>query len=174
MALTTVEEAQTRELIAQQAAILALASNEATITSKLGATKVNLSQLPAASALSDSDIVLVRQGTTDKSSALSIIKSWMATASGFSISLLANGYIKLPAWLGGLIVQWGTSAAATSGTIVTFPIMFPNECLSVHSSPTNSPTTPSVFCSSSQVSTSQMKVWGSGASVTASWVAIGY
>lgn len=67
MALTATEEAQARELIAQQAALLSLASNEVTITSKLGATKVNLSQLPAASALADTDVFLVRQGTEDKS-----------------------------------------------------------------------------------------------------------
>lgn len=67
MALSAAEEAQARELIAQQAALLSLAGNEATITSKLGATKVNVGQLPVASALADADLLLTRQGTNDKS-----------------------------------------------------------------------------------------------------------
>lgn len=67
MALTPTEEAQTRDLIAQQAALLSLAGNEATITSKLGAKKVTLSALPTASSIGDADLLLLRQGTTDKS-----------------------------------------------------------------------------------------------------------
>lgn len=75
MALTAAEEAQTRELLAQQAAILALAAEEPAIISSLGATDVSLSDLAAASSLGDSDLLLVRQGVTDKSIAGSIVKS---------------------------------------------------------------------------------------------------
>lgn len=67
MALTAVEEAQLRDLIAQQSALLSLAGVEATILSKLGATKVTLSDLPSATAINDADLLLLRQGTTDKS-----------------------------------------------------------------------------------------------------------
>jgi len=67
MALTPTEEALVRQLLDQQAAILSLAGNEATITSKLGATKVTLSDLLAASSVGDTDLFLTRQGTTDKS-----------------------------------------------------------------------------------------------------------
>ena len=67
MALSPTEEAQTRDLIAQQAALLSLAGVEPTILSKLGATKVTLSDLPTASAINDADLLLLRQGTTDKS-----------------------------------------------------------------------------------------------------------
>ena len=76
MSLTPVEEAQTRELVAQQAAILSLASSEPTIISKLAATKVNLSQLPAASSATDADLLLIRQGSTDKSIPGSVIKAY--------------------------------------------------------------------------------------------------
>lgn len=79
MALTATEEAQARQLIAQQAALLSLAGNEATITSKLGAAKVNLGQLPVVSALADADLLLVRQGTTDKSVASSVAKTYIGT-----------------------------------------------------------------------------------------------
>lgn len=67
MALTAAEEAQTRELLAQQAAILALAAEEPAIISSLGATDASLSDLAAATVLNDTDLLLVRQGTTDKS-----------------------------------------------------------------------------------------------------------
>lgn len=80
MALTPTEESQTRALLAQEAALLSLAGNEPTITSKLGAQKVNLSQLPAASTIADADLLLVRQGTTDKSMPASIIKGYAGVA----------------------------------------------------------------------------------------------
>lgn len=67
MALTGAEEALVRELIAQNAALLSLADNEATITSKLGATIAELSDLSATASVSGGDLMLIRQGTTDKS-----------------------------------------------------------------------------------------------------------
>lgn len=136
MALTSTEEAQLRALIAQQAALLSLAGNETTITSKLSATKVNLGQIAAASSLADTDLTLVRQGAADKSSSLTVFKSWItssmasiATASGFAALLAANGYVKFPSWLGGLIVQWGATGLISSGSnlSVTYPISFPTQ-----------------------------------------------
>tara|TARA_R110000851_G_scaffold105565_3_gene224045 strand:+ start:2239 stop:3546 length:1308 start_codon:yes stop_codon:yes gene_type:complete len=55
------------------------------------------------------------------------------TLTGYSISLATDGYIKLPAALGGLIIQWGTSAnVPTSGNLtVAFPLAFPSSCLSI-------------------------------------------
>ena len=55
MSLTAQEEALVRQLLDQQASLLSLAGNEATITSKLGATKVTLSDLVSASNIGDSD-----------------------------------------------------------------------------------------------------------------------
>ncbi len=50
---------------------------------------------------------------------------------GFAISLGANGYIALPSWLGGLILQWGhTTVAGFDITHTTsFPLRFPTTCL---------------------------------------------
>lgn len=52
---------------------------------------------------------------------------------GVSYNLGTNGYIVLPSWLGGVIIQWGyVSAFSTYGdsTIdVTFPMTFPNGVL---------------------------------------------
>lgn len=75
MALSSTEEALVRQLLDQQAAILSLAGNEATITSKLGATKVTLSDLDSASTVGDTDLFLVRQGTSDKSANGALVKA---------------------------------------------------------------------------------------------------
>jgi hypothetical protein len=53
---------------------------------------------------------------------------------GFAISLAANGYIKLPNWLGGFIIQWCYGTGCTTGGLdpltqsITFPLMFPTAC----------------------------------------------
>lgn len=128
MALSATEEALVRQLLDQQAAILSLAGNEATISSKLGATKVTLSDLVSASSITDSDLLLTRQGTTDKSVSSSILAQYVIQEllPFFDASLTNNGYQKLPS---GLIVQWTTTTftGGPSGLIiVTNPIAFPN------------------------------------------------
>ena len=59
---------------------------------------------------------------------------------GLSISLASNGYLALPTWLGGLIIQWGVSNFSFAGTgtlsvAVTYPIAFPNGPLKTYASP---------------------------------------
>lgn len=76
MALTTTEEALVRQLLAEQAELLNLASNEATIISKLGATKKNIGQLTAAVSVNDTDIMPVRQGTSDRSMTAALLKNY--------------------------------------------------------------------------------------------------
>jgi hypothetical protein len=47
---------------------------------------------------------------------------------GFAVSLGVNGYLKLPNWLGGLIIQWGRLLVAKDATSTwTYPIPFPTE-----------------------------------------------
>lgn len=79
MALTAAEEALVRQLLDEQAALLSLAGSEATIISKLGAAKVTLSDLVAASSFSDTDLLLVRQATTDKSGTPQLLATYLST-----------------------------------------------------------------------------------------------
>jgi hypothetical protein len=66
--------------------------------------------------------------------------SAVATSAGFTYSLTANGYIKFPTWLAGIVLQWclsGTVSAGASGS-ANFPIAFPNVCLWAFASPQGS------------------------------------
>lgn len=45
---------------------------------------------------------------------------------GFSSVFGENGYIAFPSWLGGFIIQWGTTV--DDGATRTFPTAFPTEC----------------------------------------------
>lgn len=76
MALSATEEALIRELLDQQAAILSLASAESTIISKLGATKVTVPDLVAASNVTDADLFLLSQGGSDKNVTGAILKAY--------------------------------------------------------------------------------------------------
>lgn len=78
MALTAQEEALVRQLLEEQAAILSLANSEATILSKLGATKVTLSDLAAVSTVADADLMLMRQGTTDRAVSAALLGAYAA------------------------------------------------------------------------------------------------
>ncbi|MBS0430494.1 MAG: hypothetical protein JSR41_24675 [Proteobacteria bacterium] len=59
------------------------------------------------------------------------VRSAMATiasAAGFSSSFGASSYVKFPSWLGGLVVQWGSTVVITDGSgnaAVTFPLTYP-------------------------------------------------
>ena len=131
MSLTATEEALVRQLLDQQAAILSLAGNEATITSKLGATKVSLSDLVAASSLADADLLLTRQGTTDKSVRADILAAY--TAAELNLSALAplaspalTGTPTAPtATAGTNTTQLATSAFVTSATSGYAPLASP-------------------------------------------------
>jgi len=202
MALSSTEEAQLRALIAQQAAILSLASSESTIISKLAATKVSLADLTAATSLSGADLFLVRQGTTEKSAALSVLTPdatltakglvELATAaetvagvdavravtpsglmSGFVSSLTASGYQKLPS---GLIIQWGRASVNASTTLtVTLPIAFTNSGLQVFVSDYVNGTGISYAPSATILSTTQINIsnWDTS-TASISWMTIGY
>lgn len=56
---------------------------------------------------------------------------------GFAISLGSTGYIKLPSWLGGLMIQWGVTSTITavSSASQTFSAEFPSACYVVVSTP---------------------------------------
>lgn len=97
MSLSLTEEALVRQLLDQQAAILSLAGNETTITSKLGATKVTLTDLTSAVSVGDSDLLLTRQGVTDKSVTPLLLRNYAQIGAATQKGVQAGDYNTAPA-----------------------------------------------------------------------------
>ena len=93
---------------------------------------------------------------------------------GYAISLSTNGYIKLPTWLGGLILQWGqATGSGGSGTPVTFPLAFPTAVFAVIPNPTNTTTNQENYTNT--VTTSGFNLVANGTPISISyWIALGY
>lgn len=95
----------------------------------------------------------------------------------FKASVQRPGYQRLPS---GLIIQWGTTPAssASAGVSTTFPIAFPNQCMTVNLTPSASSNgfMPSVEASSTTGFTSSMYSNNTtrAANVTAYYMALGF
>ena len=131
MALTATEEAQARQLIAQQAALLSLAGNESTITSKLGATKVTLSDLIAVNAVADADLLLMRQGVNDKSVTADKLAEYIALQVGIPTAVAGGTADAITATYSPAITTLEDGQLcffrATAANATTTPSFSPNE-----------------------------------------------
>jgi len=56
---------------------------------------------------------------------------------GVSYLIAQNGYLVLPSWLGGLIIQWGLATNTSTPSAFNFPLTFPNTCFSIIGSAVN-------------------------------------
>ncbi len=96
---------------------------------------------------------------------------------GFAVSLGANGYLKLPRWLGGVVMQWGTTGTLPSNSTqsVSFQIAFPTSCFALvgsDSGPRVAGGNPQpVALAATSLSAFNVIIGGSGETVT--WIAIG-
>jgi len=73
------------------------------------------------------------QSQTDAGTADDVAVTPKKLRSGFASLMSPNGYIALPTWMGGLIIQWGRTPNSISNedVVVTFPITFPTEVYTV-------------------------------------------
>jgi hypothetical protein len=97
------------------------------------------------------------------------------TLIGFSASLAANGYQRLP---DGMIIQWGTALTSGSADVfVTFPIAFPTTVRSVVGTPTASGSGVFASVNGSVASGFNLSAWTSNSTrnvVNVPWIAIGH
>ncbi|MDH1850068.1 phage tail protein [Aeromonas caviae] len=73
------------------------------------------------------------QQQTDTGSADDVAITPKKLRSGFASLMSQNGYIALPTWMGGVVIQWGRTPDSIAGAdiVVTLPITFPREVYSI-------------------------------------------
>ena len=114
--------------------------------------------------------------STAESQAQTVANKYLSPATlalalqGANQSLTANGYQKFP---GGLIVQWGSQAITTTQTNYNFPIAFPTAALKILLADGDAVAAAQTF-GAHVVSATQYSAICSGASVLASYIAIGF
>jgi hypothetical protein len=97
---------------------------------------------------------------------------------GVSMNIAATGYLALPSWLGGLIIEWG-STSVTAGIVagVTFPLQFPVEFLSgaiLTGQPTGNNTATLTQGIQSVPTTTGMNLINSSGTVIVRWIVLGH
>lgn len=69
------------------------------------------------------------QAQTNAGTADDVVITPKKLRAGMSLMLGSVGYICLPTWMGGIIIQWGTSIGASTYDFgISFPIAFPTAC----------------------------------------------
>lgn len=130
------------------------------------------SQINGTSAAFSGAVSGATAASSDNSTRL-VTSAWAKT--GLLSSFSANGYFKLPNWLGGFMIQWGNlampgSSGTSNPTNLTFPTVFPTQCFQLISW-TQGTIDRITFTISFNASGGVISNNGSG--VSAGWVAIG-
>lgn len=131
-------------------------------------------KVPAAEAM-EGTAKVATQAQTDAGADDTTIVTPKKLRWGVSYLLAVTGYVVLPSWLGGIIIQWGattTSATAGANTPATFPIAFPTAAWRVFGSNTSSSTSGTTVYAGAMTLTGFVAA-SSVALLGVAWLAIG-
>ena len=97
---------------------------------------------------------------------------------GLSMSLGANGYVGLPTWLGGWMIQWGVSSAPDIGSGPALGVSFngvgfPTQCFGVMATMNNNVGSNIRTIQAVVTSRSAFNIGSNGGGTTAFWFAVG-
>lgn len=132
-------------------------------------TELDISGLPAKTTPADTDNLALQEtgGLLKKLSWLNLKNTLFEG----TISLTGNGYIKFPTIMGGLIIQWGT-ASQGYGSVVNFPIAFPNAALQAVA--VSSVAASNSFAIVTNLTSTQITLANNNNGGTMRWIALGY
>lgn len=140
---------------------------------------IPVARLPTATETAIGAAELATQAETDAGTDDARVVTPKKLRFGFGVLLAASGYIKLPQWMGGLIVQWGTVDATPHKFAVVYPMAFPNAAF--HVSTQKQSNISSVFATPDEITTTGFNIYGwvssTGVAVSANrvlWLAIGH
>ena len=133
-----------------------------------GASSMTIGVIPASGA--DAETIILNPATQALYSTVNVDETFVELFDKFvpnnGTNLVADGYAKL----GALIIQWGTgSVNNSSGVTNTFPIAFPNACLTVAPTPLSN----NYVCRATTLTATTFLGLGSG-NITIRYIAIGY
>ena len=148
MAFTPEQEAALLNLIAQPAKIISDLESEVSLngdelipvedgSGTFGATvndiaDYTIDQIPAATESVAGIAKIATQAETNTGTDDARFITPLKLRFGFAASFAASGYIAFPSWLGGFIIQWGTTTTSGSADVtVTFPFAFPTAAASI-------------------------------------------
>lgn len=120
-------------------------------------------------------VKVATQVQTDAGTADDVAVTPKKLLSGVTKTVAQVGHLKLPSWLGSIIIQWGThipSAALTEQSI-TLPVTYPNQLLGFYVIPQNGASIPTSAWRVGTPTTSGFSYAMNGQVQTVYWISIG-
>lgn len=120
-------------------------------------------------------IKVATQAQTDAGTADDVVVTPKKLLNGVSKAVAQVGYLKLPSWLGGIIIQWGAHipSAALAEQSITLPVTYPNQLLGFYVIPQNGAANPSSAWRVGTPTTSSFSYAMNGQVQTVYWYSIG-
>lgn len=98
----------------------------------------------------------------------------IATAAGFAINTGSNGYVKLPSFLGGFILQWGSTVLSGASLAQSYPLAFPNAVRAGVACAAGGAAASGMAGVRLDSNSSMTLFQSSGAALTLYWIIVGY